>query len=99
LYQIQKYFNGTIFKDPQGRFAHLTIVKLEGLNVIISHLIKYPLQSSKIIDFQLWQKCVSIMENKGHLVKEGLSEIVSLKSAINWGLSEKIAQNFSSVKG
>lgn len=52
---------------------------------------KFPLQSQKRIDFELWAKIVKIMENKGHLTPEGLKQIISLKSALNKGLPAILA--------
>lgn len=39
-----------------------------------------------------------LMKNKGHLTQLGLEKIISLKSALNLGLPEKLKLAFSHVK-
>ena len=59
-----------------------------------THFVKYPLQSAKIIDFKLWQQCVQLIGRKEHLTESGFNQILSLKSALNLGLPEKIKAAF-----
>jgi len=68
------------------------------INVIIPHFYKYPLQSGKVIDYQLWVRCVNLIAKKEHLNLEGLTKIVSIKSALNKGLSENLATVFDGIK-
>lgn len=64
------------------------------INHILPHFFNYPLQSAKKLDYDLWVKCVKIMEDKKHLTKEGLQEIVHIKSQINKGLSADLSSIF-----
>jgi hypothetical protein len=50
--------------------------------------------TKKNIDFILWSKIINIMFSKGHLTKEGLHDIVSIRASINNGLSPKLAAAF-----
>lgn len=43
---------------------------------------KYPLQGVK--DFEDFKRVTKLMENKAHLTKEGLSQIHSIKSKMNF---------------
>lgn len=67
-------------------------------SVIIPHFDKYLLQSAKSIDYLLWKECILLMANKEHLTLGGLEKIVSIKGAINKGLSDKLISAFPHVK-
>jgi BarA-like signal transduction histidine kinase len=66
-------------------------------DVIITHFDSYPLQSAKKIDYELWKQCVSLITNKEHLTQDGLEKIVSIKSALNLGLPDKLKEAFPRV--
>ena len=73
--------------------------KLEDiLDVIIPYFDKYLLQSGKVVDYQLWVMCINLIANKEHLNLDGLTKIVSIKSALNKGLSENLKTIFKNVK-
>lgn len=52
----------------------------------------------KNLDFDLWFQCAELLLNKEHLQEEGLNKILSLKSLLNKGLSDKLKLAFPSVK-
>lgn len=64
------------------------------VNIIIPHFERYPLQSAKKIDFELWKQCVNLMVDGKHLTV-GLEKIVSIKAAINLGLSDQLSLPFT----
>lgn len=66
-------------------------------NVIIPHFEKYPLRSAKSIDFLLFQKCIMLMINKEHLTQSGLEQIITIKTALNLGLSDKLKLAFPHI--
>lgn len=68
------------------------------LNVIIPHFKQHKLQSAKTIDFNLFLKCVQLMAKKQHLTESGLNELLSIRSILNWGLTEKLKLNFPGIK-
>lgn len=43
-------------------------------------------------------KCLELISNKEHLTEEGLNKILSIKSGLNLGLSEKLKLKFPNVK-
>ena len=99
LLMIQSFFGGIGGIYVWEKSAIYTVGKLEYIiNVIIPHFKQYPLQSSKKINFQLWSECVDILANKEHLSELGLKKIISIKSAINKGLTEHLKLKFKDVK-
>lgn len=59
---------------------------------------KYPLLTSKQVDFELLKKVVDLMNQKEHLTIEGIQKIVSIKASMNLGLSEELLVAFPDVK-
>ena len=53
------------------------------LTKIIPHFEKYPLQSGKQKDFEIFKKVCQKMNKGEHLTKKGLVEIVGLASKMN----------------
>jgi hypothetical protein len=67
-----------------GQMAKFRVSNINDIiNIIIPHFNKYPLQSAKSIDFQIWKKCVVLIKNKEHLTEEGLHKIIHLKSSLS----------------
>jgi hypothetical protein len=94
---LQQFFGGIgkINIDSKHENVKYTVTKLSDLiNVIIPHLLKYPLLTKKAADFILFKKVVEITYNKNHLSIDGLYKIVNIKAAMNKGLSEELKSNF-----
>lgn len=68
---------------------------IDHLMVIINHFNKYPLLTSKQLDFKLWS--LKIISNKEHLTEQGLSLIVALKSTLNRGLPLALKAAFPDI--
>lgn len=78
LTRIQSFFKGvgSITKNPTKDVVRFSVVDINKIiNVILPHFDKYPLQSTKLIDFKFWQECVNIIKNKTHLSVEGMNNI------------------------
>lgn len=58
---------------------------------------KYPLITKKKADYLLFKEIIGIIADGGHLTKEGLEKIVSIKASMNKGLSEKLKIQFPSI--
>lgn len=100
LYSIQSFFGGIgyISLQPSNRAASFVVTRLEDLvNIIIPHFDTYFLRSDKVKDYFIWKTCVKLIANKAHLTKSGLEEIISLKSALNLGLSKQLMKAFPHV--
>lgn len=97
LNRIKDFFGvGTIVKD--GKYLVYTIKTVENLTkIIIPHFQNFPLLSKKSTDFLLFKQIVEIMVNKGHLVKDGLQRILSLRANLNLGMSIKLKENFPEI--
>lgn len=90
---LKNYFNkeGSISKSGYMYIYEVSTIK--GLKVIRNHFNNYPLQSTKMIYFQLWCKVLDLIENKKDLTMESYLKILSIKSVFPKGLSDKI-RNF-----
>ena len=52
-------------------------------NKIIPFFLKYPLQGTKLLDFEDFNKIVQIMKIKDHLTKQGFEIIKYIKTGMN----------------
>jgi len=59
--------------------------ELDLFQVIIPFFDKYPLFTTKSLDYQIWRKLLYIKKNNIHKTHEGFEQIISLKSEINRG--------------
>ena len=101
LYKLKSFFGeaGSISIPSTRKDARLKITGLnEIFKFIIPHFKQYPLQGMKKIDFYLWFECAELLLSKQHLQEGGLNKILSLKSVLNKGLSDKLKAAFPSVK-
>lgn len=55
---------------------------------VIPHFEKYPLMSSKRLDYNDWKSVFDILENKEHFTEEGKSRIIEVKEQMNNKRSE-----------
>jgi hypothetical protein len=98
IQELQSFFGGIGTIETTARKARISIVGITDIiNWVLPHFSNFPLQSVKIIDFELWRTCVIIKGNKGHLTIEGLKQIFSLKAALNKGLSEYLNSAYSDL--
>lgn len=51
----------------------------------------------KKIDYDLWSECAELLQSKQHLQEKGLNRILSIKSVLNNGLSDKLKALFPYV--
>ncbi len=94
LSEIQKIFDGggirysrrdNCYKYETRKIGHIT-------RNIIPFIKKYPLYSSKMKDFILFEKICSLIETKSHLTTMGLKQIITLAYKMNPSGSRKITQ-------
>jgi len=84
-------------KGDTNRVEYI-VESFKELPIIIEHFDSYPLITAKSSDYKLFKKCFEIINKKEHLTEEGLKKIISFKSSLNWGLSEKLTEAFPTVK-
>jgi LAGLIDADG endonuclease len=100
LLQVQQFFGG-IGSIKTSKTTNMVIYSVSGIkdliNTILPHFVKYPLITQKRRDFLLFQKVVNLMNNKTHLTKEGLNQIVNIRASMNNGLSNELKTNFTNI--
>ena len=86
---------GSIFYKAKDETYRWKVSNVKDLHeVIIPHLISYPLISKKQADFKLFNNIVDIVIRKDHLTIKGLQKIVSLKASLNKGLKKGLKVSF-----
>lgn len=98
LGKVQGFFGGIGSISYTKNVARYWVFGIKDIGNIIKFFNEYPLQSAKQIDFAYWKKCVNLILNKKHLRSQGLEKIVSYKSAMNFGESDKLKILFPNVK-
>lgn len=87
LYQIKEFFGfGDVRinrRDFHGTRKEFRVRGLDNLKQLILFFKKYPLQTSKKKDFEIFSQIINLMDEKKHLEKEGLDEIAKLISLMN----------------
>lgn len=97
LYDLERYFNcGRIHIDSRKDDAYkFNVNKLEDiLNIIIPHFDKYPLLTSKRLDYLDFKRVALMMKDGLHLKKEGQEIIHAIKVNMNNGRSLEERWNF-----
>jgi hypothetical protein len=91
LYMFQKYFGcGTIRPDRSDKTLKYEIRGVTELATkVIPHFEKYPLLSSKRKDFESFAAIVKIMNEGGHLNKDGFEKIIQFADGLNAGSKKK----------
>lgn len=64
------------------------------VNVLIPHLVKYPLQTQKQADFELFKLAIGLLILKHNKTLEGLQKFVNIRAAMNLGLSPGLKTAF-----
>lgn len=68
------------------------------LNKVIPHFIKYPLQTSKELNFQSFKEASEIVRRGEHLKLEGLNKIIGIKTQMNKNRSFEDLFNYLNFK-
>jgi hypothetical protein len=86
---IKQYFNcGTI--NETNNLVRFVVNKFEDIDkLIIPVFDKYPLQSSKLLDFKKYKEVLFLMKNKNHLNQDGLDQILLIKYGNNKKVRKK----------
>ena len=80
---------GNIIIRKDG-YVEFIVSSKKDIEILINHFESYPLLTQKWSDYQLFKQTLILIKNKEHLKIEGLNKIVSLKSVLNNGLSDKL---------
>jgi len=87
---------GNIIIRKDG-YVEFIVSSKKDLEILINHFESYPLLTQKWSDYQLFKQTLILIKNKEHLKIEGLNKIVSLKSVLNNGLSDKLKISFLGI--
>ena len=84
MYKLKHFFNGVGEIVHTKEYVYYRIWKLQDiLNVVIPHFNMYPLQSTKLVSYNVFCEVVETIKSKEHLTLEGIKKIKSLKSGMN----------------
>jgi heme/copper-type cytochrome/quinol oxidase subunit 2 len=83
---------GTV--SARKKVASYTVKSFKELERIINHFKNYPLVSSKSLVFHYWEEAYILMAKKEHFNYQGITKLATLKSLINYGLSDSLKEAF-----
>jgi hypothetical protein len=92
LEDIKKTLNIGKIRKSGVNCVQYVVESFKELQVIVNHFDNYPLVTAKVSDFLLFKQCFELIKNGEHLTEEGLLKIVTLKSSLNWGISDKLTK-------
>ena len=95
LNKIQLFFGVGSVSTTGNKFARYRVRSRQDLKVIIAHFEKYPLQTSKFINFMSFCKILEHMHNKLHATVPGFLKLLSLINRLNNPLSESLLENLA----
>lgn len=77
---------GVLEKDPRGPWLNFSVYNfIENNDKILPFFNQHAIIGTKWEDFQDWSKVAKLMQTKNHLTKEGLDQIIFIKSGMNRG--------------
>ena len=97
LKKVQAYFKGAGSITTNLNVVSYRISSLEELKLVIDHFDKYPLITQKYSDYILFKKAFELVSKGDHLTETGWNKLLSIKSAINKGLSEELKKVYPNV--
>ena len=84
LFGLQNFFGcGQVIPSSNGCMRFVVQRQEDIINKIIPHFIKYPLQTSKALNFNSFKEAAEIVAKGQHLNPDGLNKILYLKSTMN----------------
>ena len=98
LYSIKNFFGvGKITKHGDNSIQYM-VRSLAELQIILSHFDKYPLLTEKWGDYKLFKDGIELIKTKAHLNKEGFNKMLSIRAALNLGLSDELKLSFPYIE-
>ena len=89
LYYINNFFSvGSV--SIVGKNARFRVRSRLELKIIIAHFNKYPLQTTKVVNFVYFCEILNLMDNKVHANIPGFLKLASLINKLNKPLSESL---------
>jgi hypothetical protein len=98
LEKIKLSFNGVGGLDKHGKLSvKFRVSSIKDISILIDHLDKYPLKTQKLADYLLFKRAFELVQRKEHYTPTGFCEILSIRAAMNLGLSDSLKEAFSDV--
>lgn len=97
LKTIQRFFKNTGSIITKGNFASYRVRSKKDLSVIIEHFNKYPLQTSKRMNYVYFYKILTLIDSKVHTNVNGFLQLTSLVNKLNKPLSISVLNNLSNL--
>lgn len=95
LKKIQNFFGVGSVDTAGSKIARYRVRSRQDLKTIILHFERYPLQTTKVINFVSFCKILELMKNKSHTNVEGFLTLLSLINKLNNPLSESLLENLA----
>ena len=95
LNKIQLFFGVGSVSTVGDKTARYRVRSRQELKTIIAHFEKYPLQTTKFVNFICFCKILELMNNKLHTNVEGFLKLLSLINKLNNPLSESLLEKLA----
>lgn len=86
LTDIANFLNCSVLTRTQrstgNKYYILTASNRKSLNIILNYVNKYPLYSSKYLDYKDWEKIVLLILDNKHYTEEGINQVEFVKKKI-----------------
>ena len=83
LHALKRFFGcGIICQNHEDRWE-LRVRKIENLQKIVEFFEQHPLKTKKQIDFLKFRDVLRLMQNREHLLLDGIKRIASIASGMN----------------
>ena len=83
LHALKEFFGGGSVRSNHEDRDCLRVRKLEVLLRACEFFVKHPLKTKKNVDFRKFRKILQLMQQKRHLDREGLVEIIDIAMKMN----------------
>jgi hypothetical protein len=97
LEQVKKYFGGVGSISECENMYIYEIASIKALRIVRKHFEEFPLQTSKLVHFQLWCQVMDMIEKEEHLTMEGFLKILAIKAVFPKGLSDNVLKAYPNV--
>lgn len=99
LRKIHSFFGvGIVHERKDRNMSYYSVQSLRDItNVIIPHFDQYPLITQKKADYLLFKQAINLLNLKVQSDIEGIRQILSIKAAMNLGLSDTLKFQFPTV--
>lgn len=84
LILIKNFLGGNVYYRKNQDTYYYGSTSFGSAKKVINYFDKYPLLSSKQVNYLKWRKAYLIIQDKNHLNINGIEKILKLKQTMNW---------------